>query len=237
MKQEDWVKGLRAERALEKDMGAHTSWWPTLIPELSSGSIRLRCKRAVISDLVHSGVRMKSEPAEEREDWVIPAVAWDTVDRDSLGSGLSSLEGFFEYVRLDDNVDLRFLDRTDSVLVSASGLEFERGGLVESFELSAEAQAVLDGQPVADAPKLAKASRPRRGPDPDMEKYAQFAAGLAYIANTVGLDTFKSRSETYKKVSDFLATGGIEAMDEKNFRRMIHLARLWVDEGDKPPVV
>lgn len=234
---ESWVKGLRAEKALEKDLGVCLNWWPTLIPELSSGAVKVRCQRAVISDLVHEGMRMNTKPAEERASWVIPAPAWDTVDRGSLGSGLSNIEGFFEYVRLDETTDLRFLDRTDRVMVSASGLEFERLGLVDCFDLSADAQAILGGRAPEPAPAIEKnkgSARSNSGRKPDVVRWEKFAAALAVLFERGELD-LTSENKAHEQIASFLVERGHEdALGVDTVRSLLRRVRAWNDGNPFP---
>lgn len=97
------------------------------------------------------------------------------------------------------------------------GLEGDEAvaGLVKVTEEAAPVQAIPD-----------KPAKP--GPSIDSEKWSQFGAALALVANTVGLDKFSSRAKVYEAVAEALGKRGFDAMDEKNFRKMIDLAMAWV---------
>jgi hypothetical protein len=109
---------------------------------------------------------------------------------------------------------------------------FEAFGVTFSRADAEKMGAVFDPMPSQPLGQKSLEAVSAAGNKLDTEVWSQFAAALAYVANTDGLETFRSRDSVYNRVADYLARRSITAGNEKNYRNMIRLARTWIEEGE-----
>lgn len=205
---DEWIGGKKAVLLI----GLNST--PQLRRYLLSGVVSSRCKLANLTS------RAPSARKHEERDWSIPPEIWNGDLSNSVFQPAKDVYRSRDY-------------STGYASVELIGLTFMQAELVEAFDVATS--AVESWQTLWSIPKTAPTSEKKTpGKVPEIERYGEFAAGLAFIANHEGLETFKSRSGIYDAVSIYLAKRGLSAIDEKQVRRMIDLARVWNDDGGSP---
>ena len=84
------------------------------------------------------------------------------------------------------------------------------------------------GQTHASA-SMERPGQSKAGRKPQLWRWAEFGAALAFIANTRGLDTLKSQDATYRAASDALTEAGFDPLDQRRVAAMVRYAIHWVD--------
>ncbi|MFN6935193.1 MAG: hypothetical protein ACK4NZ_08580, partial [Tsuneonella sp.] len=104
------------------------------------------------------------------------------------------------------------------VIIRCQGLRFSHDDLVEGL-----------GQMNLTPPETQENSS-KSGAHRQVERWDQFAAGLAFVAHTGGPEVFSSRRKLYDTVATFLATKSLDnALDEKAVRALLSQFLAWRD--------
>ncbi|MGC1269933.1 MAG: hypothetical protein WA842_04970 [Croceibacterium sp.] len=238
---DDWVPGRRLDKALDEALGMQIGRWARLVPELAAGRLLVRCESAQIYN-IRASFRPKQELSALKTNWLVPAGAWRSVERDSFGGASCHVfEGMFAFTSLDETLSIEFLNYPEMVFVSAVGVEFHRGSVIHCFDLSAKEIAILDGVD----PSETQLDKPRRraagaGAKVDAERWSQFAAAFAVLSERGELE-LPSEQGQYDAIATFLAQRGHDnPLSVDTVRQLLRRYRTWLadqpfpDDADYP---
>lgn len=243
----DWVEGAAVERSLTQmgRLSLSSERLRSLLPSLATGRLTALVSDAHISNTrpTPNGLRLQGAGAprtETKTDWIVPAQAWEAVDRDELNGNLGSFEAYFPGASLEDFVSLAFLDRTDKVLVRATGVRFGQNELSKALGEDID----IDGNVVPTVPKVPERSNPtarhNSGRKADALRWEQFAAALAVLFESGELD-LSSGNKAHGQVATFLAKRGHEdALGVDTVRSLLLRLQAWgkgnpfADDADYP---
>lgn len=178
------------------------------IPEKIDGTLR----SAMIKGAIRCQARFVSFETKDdttiKRIWSIPKWVW------ALVPGTFSLLDDRYVVDLDvalDEHSSRGLKELVGVWgLDMQGLQFHEAEFRDFFTL-----------PAASPSKDGMALKPDRGRPVDMDKWEDFALGLALTAHVAGPEAYKSRRALYIAVENVLRSLDKSAMDEKSVRKLL----------------
>lgn len=95
--------------------------------------------------------------------------------------------------------------------------------------------AVLGGVPeLHPTPSLAMTTQSTAGRPPDLERWAEFGAALAFVAHSADPSVLASQTKLYNAAAEALAKR-CNPLDEKTVRPMLRNAVFWIKEDKIPP--
>lgn len=154
----------------------------------------------------------------------IPADFWCWVNAGSHGTEVHGEAGVFAATVVFDAFSGGVGDYRYEEHIKLYGVTFRREDL----------DAVIGGLSLFHpTPALIMPSRSRAGRKPELERWAEFGAALAFVAIEVGPSAFSSQTALYE--ASVAALHNRNPLDERTVRKMLRHAVNWVEGGEIPP--
>lgn len=179
-----------------------------LRPGLRAGLVASKARVAEIERRTPHGRKASSDEA----DWLVPPEVWK-------GTGDNSVFDIAQDYYSSRAPGIGFAS------VKLRQLSFDRVQVLQFVDLSE-----LPTEQLPEPIGTIGASGMKPGPPLDSERWSEFAAALAFIAYTDGLDHYPSRSKLYDAVAQKVSDKGGNPLDEKLVRNMLNTARSWAGE-------
>jgi hypothetical protein len=155
----------------------------------------------------------------------IPADFWRWVNAGSQGNEIHGEAGVFAATVV---YDPELGEASDKEHIKLFGVTFR----------AADITAILAGVPGSfESPPLMTPSRSTAGRKPELDRWAEFGAALALVANLDGTAVRASQSALYSEVANALTEAAWQPLDEKVVRKMVRHAFHWIEAGEIPKKV
>lgn len=154
----------------------------------------------------------------------IPADFWRWVNGSGVGTEVRGEAGVFAATVI---YDPQIGHYSDSEHIKLFGVTFHEDDL----------EAALRGKSaLRKTPALSVSTRSPAGRKPELERWAEFGAALAFVVNRGEKDTFKSQAALYAAAAGELTAASREPLAHKTVKNMVSQAFLWIEGEAIPPL-